>query len=76
MNEPVDAAAEAAASRLRQAIEMYAVGLAMMWQNLKRRHPNESDAQLDSRLEAWLHERPDETEWPHGKVVPWPRPPR
>lgn len=64
---------QAAAARLRQALEMHEFGLEMMRQNLRRRFPEESPEQIEARFLAWLEERPDELEWTHGRRVPWPR---
>jgi hypothetical protein len=30
-------------------------GVALMRQNLRRRHPDEAEASIDLRLRAWLH---------------------
>ena len=32
-------------------------GVELMRQNLRRRHPNASEAEIRRRLVAWLHER-------------------
>ena len=50
--------ATAAAGRLRAALELYETGVAMMRQNLRRRHPQAGTKEIDERLEAWLLERP------------------
>ena len=34
-------------------------GIALMRQNLRRRHPDENDEKIDARLQVWLH-RADE----------------
>ncbi|CAN5462445.1 hypothetical protein BH23ACT9_BH23ACT9_29150 [soil metagenome] len=47
-----------AAVRLRLALAMHDEGVAMMRLNLVRRHPDEDDAQIDARLDAWLLTRP------------------
>lgn len=47
-----------AAEKLRIAFELFEAGLALMRQNLRRRHPEESEAEIDARLSAWLRERP------------------
>lgn len=46
------------ADKLRAALELHEVGVALMRQNLRRRHPDEPDASLDERLTDWLRTRP------------------
>jgi hypothetical protein len=48
----------AESQRLQQAFDMFDTGVSIMRQNLKRRFPAESAAQLEGRLAAWLSERP------------------
>ena len=63
-----------AAERLRLALEMFGVGEAMMRQKLRREHPNETDAEIEARLIAWLQERPGaEAGDAVGPPVAWPR---
>ncbi len=33
-------------------------GIEMMRSNLRRRHPDETDQEIDGRLEGWLIDRP------------------
>jgi hypothetical protein len=40
--------------RLRQAIELHDVGVAVQLQNLRRKHPTHSDEALAALLGAWL----------------------
>jgi hypothetical protein len=47
-----------AAERLRFALDMHETGVALMRQNLRRRHPDWSEAQIDERLAEWLATRP------------------
>jgi hypothetical protein len=49
---------EAAARRLRLSLEMFEAGVAMMRQNLRRRHPDLDDAGIERLLSAWLQHRP------------------
>jgi hypothetical protein len=56
--DDTDAARERVAQRLRVALALHDDGIDMMRQNLRRRHPNESDAEIDARLRAWLRHRP------------------
>ena len=63
-----------AAERLRLALDLFAVGEAMMRQNLRRKHPDASGAEIEAWLAAWLRERPgaEDGDAP-GRRVPWPR---
>jgi antitoxin ParD1/3/4 len=47
---------EAAAARLRQALEMLQLSYSLMEQNLRREDPEASDAEIDQRLAAWKSE--------------------
>lgn len=61
--------------RLRLALDLFAAGEAMMRQNLKRQFPDADDADIETRLAAWLSERPGaESGDSAGRPVPWPRP--
>lgn len=65
------------AARLRTALELQRTGIAMMRQNLRRRFPSESEAEIGRRLSAWLQERPGaEFGDGVGRPVSWPRPGR
>lgn len=46
------------ARRFAQALRMADEGIELMRQNLRRRHPDETDRQIDERLDAWLVDRP------------------
>lgn len=63
---------EVAAAKLRLALDLYESGEVIMRQNLRRKHPDESAEQIESRLEAWVCSRPHA---PHGdgegRPVPW-----
>lgn len=43
-----------AAEKLRQALDLMATGIALQRANLRRRYPEESDADIDARLQRWL----------------------
>lgn len=62
------------AARLRAALELYQVGQALMRQNLRRRFPEASSAEIERHLLEWRLHR---TDAPHGdavgRVVPFPR---
>jgi len=63
-----------AAGKLRLALSLHNDGVALMRQNFRRRHPDETDEQIDERLRAWLQHRPGAV---HGDAVgrstSWPR---
>jgi hypothetical protein len=71
----VEADLEAAARRLRLALDLFRTGEEMMRQRLRREHPDLSEREIEQRLVAWLRERPgaEHGDSP-GKPVAWPRP--
>jgi hypothetical protein len=46
------------AERLRQALDLYDVGVDVMRQNLRRQHPDAGEEEIDALLAAWLEQRP------------------
>ena len=57
--------------RLLLAFEMADLGIALMRENLRRRHPEVSVAELDKRMEEWLAgPAPVDVDL---RVVPWPK---
>ncbi len=74
MIDPARGSREAAAARLRAAIEMFEAGVQMMRQTLRRTNPGLTDDEIETRLRAWLAERPGA---PFGDTVgrpaTWPR---
>ena len=42
------------ARRFRLALELFEAGHGLMLQNLRRRHPDETEAQISERLGEWL----------------------
>jgi hypothetical protein len=46
------------AARLRTALALFADGVNIMRENLRRSFPGESQEQIGRRLRAWLRERP------------------
>lgn len=46
------------AARFRAALAMADLGVQLMRQTLRRRHPDVSEAEVDARLRRWLVERP------------------
>jgi Rv0078B-related antitoxin len=55
---------------LRLALTMQVEGTLLMKENLRRRHPRASEAELDALLERWLLDRPPDAP---DRRVPWPR---
>lgn len=47
-----------AGRRLRSAFDLYAAALDIQRVNLRRRHPEATEAELEQRLHAWLLDRP------------------
>jgi len=39
-------------------LELHEVGVAVMRQNLRRRHPDATQSRIEQLLSAWLHTRP------------------
>jgi outer membrane biogenesis lipoprotein LolB len=61
--------------KLRAALELHEVGVALMRQNLRRRHPDESEDAIEERLADWLRTRPgaehgDAAGRPSGRTPP------
>ncbi|MEE8601302.1 hypothetical protein [Euzebya tangerina] len=56
--------------RLRSALALHDAGVALMRQNLRRRHPDEDEEQIAARLRAWLRTRPGAE---YGDTVGTPR---
>jgi hypothetical protein len=66
-----------AVERLRLTLDLFDAGESMMRQALRRRFPEEDQADIERRLNAWLGERPgaEDGDGPIRRVR-WPRPPR
>ena len=63
-----------AAARLRVALELFETGVEMMRQKLRRDHPDFSGHEIETRVAAWLRERPGaEFGDAVGRRVTWPR---
>ena len=64
-------------ARLRLAFDLYEASEAIMRQNLRRRNPEASDAEIEQLFAAWLRKRPGAEHGDgHGRPVPvesWPR---
>lgn len=60
---------ETPADRLRLAMAMQREGTEMMRRNLRRKHPEASEAELDALLDEWLLSR--EPDAP-GRCIAWP----
>lgn len=46
------------AERFRVAAELYETGLDIQRQNLRRRHPDATKAEIEALMIAWLEDRP------------------
>jgi hypothetical protein len=65
---------EIASARLRTAFDLFTSGERMMRQNLRRRHPDASAAEIEEMLWTWLMQRPGaEFGDGVGRPVTWPR---
>ena len=56
MKEPIRD--PAVMSRMKMAFDLYETAEAIMRQNLRRRFPDASEAEIERRLVSWLHRRP------------------
>lgn len=65
-----DQSPEALVARLRTALEMQETGLKLQRQNLRCRHPDASEAEIDRLFRQWLHDRPGDSA---GRRIEWPR---
>jgi hypothetical protein len=45
-------------ARMRQTLDLYELAEAMMRQNLRRRYPQASEAEIEQHLLAWLRKEP------------------
>jgi hypothetical protein len=68
-----DTTNQAAAARLRVALELFETGVEMKRQKLRRDHPGLGDHEIEARVGAWLRERPG-AEFGDcvGRRVAWP----
>jgi hypothetical protein len=63
---------ESASRKLEMTLDMFRIGVSFMEAQLRRRYPNLTDAQMVSKLRAWLVDKPP----PGGselQPVRWPR---
>ncbi|MBI2159827.1 MAG: hypothetical protein HYU25_05475 [Candidatus Rokubacteria bacterium] len=73
----MNAQQEAAARRLRLALDLFRTGEDLMRQRLRRKHPELSPSAIEQRLAEWLRVRPGaEFGDAPGTPIPWPRPRR
>ncbi len=71
----MDAGLEAAARRLRLALDLFSTGERLMRQRLRRVHPELSTREIEAHLMKWLRTRPGaEFGDSPGQPVAWPRP--
>lgn len=65
---------ETPAQRLRTALDLFEFGTDMMRQKLRRETPNATADEIQTRLVAWLQERPGaEFGDGVGRLAHWPR---
>jgi hypothetical protein len=57
--------------RLLDALEMWADGVTIMRENLRRRSPLASDAEIEQAVSTWLEGTP--VDEPDRKIGAWPR---
>ncbi len=63
-----------AAARLRTTFDLFVAGVRMMRQNLRRRHPDAGEEEIESRLRAWMSHRPGAEHGDGvGRPAAWPR---
>lgn len=74
MDKESETEAAQATARLRVAFDLFVAGEQMMRLNLRRRYPQESEAEIEARFGAWLLERPG-AEHGDAEGIPgtWPR---
>src|SRR2546427_9665774 len=71
----VDPRLDAAARRLRLALDLFETGEALMRQRLRQEHPALTEAEIETRPLEWLRDRPGaEFRDAGGPPVPRPRP--
>lgn len=59
------------AKRLQVAFDLFATAQQLMRQNLRRRHPDLDEAEIERRLVAWRHHRPGAEHGDGvGRVIP------
>ncbi|HET7486585.1 MAG TPA: hypothetical protein VFJ85_01555 [Acidimicrobiales bacterium] len=61
----------AEARRFRTALAMADLGVALMRQNLRRRHPGASEVEIDARLRRWLADRPPDAPGRPRAITSW-----
>ncbi len=61
-----DQSEKARAERLRIALDLADSGIQLYRQKLRRRYPEESEAQIDARMKQWFHDRPPDSP---GRVI-------
>lgn len=59
------------ADRFRTTLDLHTAGVQMMRLKLRRMHPDESEAQIQARLAAWM--QPPLEEIPCHRRAEWPR---
>ena len=69
MSEPAKAI-----DKMRTALELSDLAVQIMRQNLRRRHPGASEAEVAAMLRQWMHTRPGAEHGDTvGRPIDWPR---
>jgi hypothetical protein len=72
--DETEAARDLLAERLRIALALTEDGFNIKRQQLRRRHPESDEAEIDRLFRAWLQERPGAEHGDGvGRPVSWPR---
>jgi hypothetical protein len=62
------------AKRFQTTLALFELGEAMLRQKLKRKHPDATEAEIDSHVREWLERRPGAEHGDGvGRPVAWPR---
>ena len=61
-------AAASVAEKLRVTFDLVETGLALQRQNIRRRHPAASEAEIDRRFDEWLGDRPPDRTGPAAPI--------
>ena len=68
-----DDAPEVLAARLRTALDLSAMGASMRRAQLRRRHPEKTDEEIEALLVTWLETRPGAEHGDAcGRPISWP----
>lgn len=63
-------------ARMKVTMELYQAAEEMMRQNLRRRHPQAGEEEIERRLLSWLRKEDESENWPPHIVIRPARPTR